>query len=484
MKQAITFGTSGHRGLIGSDFTQKHVWAIAQAVADYLEKEDQTKSILVAYDPRHGNSPKIEEGSFTRVLVESLHSRGIETHLCETYTPTPVLSWAVRYGYYGGGLILTASHNPPEYNGIKFNPNPGQPAPVEVTTYLEQKANRYFLLPYSEVNTDIESLLFKHVNPIFDFAKDLIKRCEDLIQLQSPPSLPVAVDCKHGACASTWNALFKPLTSLLSLINSEPLPTFGKLNPNPTYFPGLNDLKKESCSLSFANDPDGDRHVILDEKGTPLTPELTTTLIADYLLSLGHSINGIASTLASSGIIKAFAKKNQIHFEETKVGFKYFYPFLKSCHDKNELALAVESSGGFSISSHTYEKCGFLPCLLVLYICSHSGQPLSSLITDIINKYGNFHFSESSFTYDESQKESLKNIFKTVTSEKLKPNFKGLTALDTRDGVKLIFENSWLLFRFSGTEPLIRLYAESLSKTNTDTLLKKGTSFLLSLLKK
>jgi phosphoglucomutase len=482
MKQSIIFGTSGHRGIIGTDFTQKHVWAIAQAVADYLEKENQEKSILVAYDPRDGNSPQIEEGSFTRVLVESLHSRKIETHLCETYTPTPVLSWAIRQGNYGGGLILTASHNPPEYNGIKFNPNPGQPAPVEVTDYLEEKANRYFLLPYAETNSPLTRLLFKHVDPIHDFSKDLLKTCSTLIPLKKTPTLTVSVDCKFGACASTWKTLFKSLDSPLTLVNEEPLSSFGNLNPNPTYFPGLKDLKKENSQLSFANDPDGDRHIILDEKGTPLTPELTTTLIGDYLISLGHPISGIASTLASSGIIKAFAKQNTLLFEETKVGFKYFYPFLKSCNDKNELALAVESSGGFSISSHTYEKCGFLPCLLVLYICAHSGKPLSQLISETVFKYGTFFFQESSFNYESSQKESLLSYFRSITTDNLSSNFDDLTTVDKRDGVKLIFEEGWLLFRFSGTEPLIRLYAETKKETETEYFLKKGQIFLQSLI--
>jgi phosphoglucomutase len=480
MKQNITFGTSGHRGIMGQDMTQRHVWAIGQAVADYLEKTNETKSIIIGYDPREGNDPLLEEGSFTRTLVESLHHRDITSYLCNTYTPTPVISWAIRYGDYGGGLILTASHNPPEYNGIKFNPNPGQPAPIDVTEYLQEKANRYFLLPFTETFTLLESLNLERVNPIPDFSLNIIQLCSHLIPKTDPlPS--VAIDCKYGACASTWKDIFTRLNSPYTLIHDTPLPTFGHQSPNPTDISSLDTLRSKKMPLSFSNDPDGDRHVILDENGTDVSPELITVLIADYLLKLGHPIKGIATTLASSTIIQSFTNAHHLTYEETEVGFKFMYPFLSACAKESQLGLAVESSGGFTLSSHTYEKCGFLPCVLVLFICAHSQQPLSSLISKLKETYGSYVFLESLFRYETKQKQELLSHFKLVKTDVLETYFGPINSMDKRDGVKLIFENSWLLFRFSGTEPLIRIYAESLNLEQTQHLLKQGYDYLKTL---
>lgn len=480
MKSAIIFGTSGHRGIMGQDMTQRHIWAIGQAIADYIDTEQAPKSVIIGYDPREGNDPNLEEGSFTRTLIESLHQRHIHSYFCTTYTPTPVISWAIRNGNYGGGVILTASHNPPDYNGIKFNPNPGQPAPINVTDYLQEKANRYYLLPYAESITPIDNLLLTYVNPIPDFAQAIISTCTTLIPTH--PTHSVAIDCKFGACASTWTTILSQLNIPYRLIHEQPLPTFGHQIPNPTDITSLGDLKKEKTFLSFANDPDGDRHIILDERGEAVSPELITTLIADYLQSLGHPLKGISTTLASSSIIQSFTTTHQLSFDETKVGFKYFFPFLYSCWQESKLGLAVESSGGFSLSTHTYEKCGFLPCLLTLFICSHANKPLSELITAIKQTYGTYYFSESSFTYDEKHKHNLLTYFKSISKEEIENVFGPTITIDKRDGVKLIGEGYWLLFRFSGTEPVIRLYAETTQLETTNHYLNKASLFLRDIL--
>jgi len=478
MDSQITFGTSGHRGIIGENFSQKHVWAITQAVADYLEENKLSPSLIIGYDPREGNDPMLEEGSYTRIIVETLLERGIKPFFCKSYTPTPVISWAIRHQTIGGGLILTASHNPPDYNGIKFNPYPGQPAPVEITTGLQEKANRYMRLPFKEINTDLADSSMERIDPIPAFSKDVIATCKSLIPFPEPPSLSVAIDTKYGACATTWKALFSESSSSIRMIHAEPRSDFGNINPNPTYIPGLVDLQAQKTDLSFANDPDGDRHILLDESGTPLTPEITTLVIADYLLSLGHILKGIASTLASSAIIKSFTDFHNIEFHEEKVGFKYMFPFLETCLSQNKLGLAVESSGGFTLSSHTYEKCGFLPCMLVLYICSHSKKPLSDHVAHIKATYGSFTFQEESFEYPSENKAALIDCFNHLETSDIQSIINGEITVDMRDGVKLSTDKGWVLFRFSGTEPIIRLYAESQDDRYVETLIQKAKTFI------
>jgi phosphomannomutase len=479
----ITFGTSGHRGIIGEDFTTKHVAAIAQAVADWAKTQNKNPQIALGYDPRMGNSPTLEKDSFTKIICDILTNNGIKTHFFDYFVPTPVISWYIENQKLDGGLILTASHNPQVYNGLKFNPSNGAPAPSSVTKEIEEKANFYF--DKIEI-PNLKNNQVTSVNCDKIFAKTLIKNAAKYCKIEKSDlsNFSLVIDAKHGTVAKVWEELLTLLKiKKYEILNAEPLADFGKIEANPTKLTSLIDLKnseqKLHSPLAVANDPDGDRHVILDEHGNFVSPEEIAVIILDYLVSKNNQVLGVSSTVASSDIIKSATSKLHLTYDETAVGFKNFAPFLEKARSENKIGLAVESSGGFSASFHTLEKCGFLPAVLLLFILNDTKKSLSTLKNEIVEKYGKFYFLEEEFHFPLEQKESLVALFKTSSLDNLQSQFKGpITSINKTDGLKIITSSGWLLMRLSGTEPLARIYAESKDKNICSDLIVSAKKIL------
>jgi len=471
--KAISFGTSGHRGIIGEDMTEAHVLAIAQAVADLFKNQDAT--LCIGYDPRQGNSPELAEGSFTKIIVDTLIKNGINVEFFDSYSPTPLVSWYIKKFHLTGGFILTASHNPGNYNGIKFNPSNGAPSPSELTKQIESKANEYFISPKSIITQQTGRL--KKINFDQAFATDLLMIISKFFNVKTI-NFPITIDAKHGTVGTIWNNLIKALEIPSSkILHEQPRADFGNIEPNPTKFSSLKDLIQEQKNLkapiAIANDPDGDRHVILDENGQLVTPEEGTVIILDYLLSQHAPISGIASTVASSDLVKKACLLNGLEFDETAVGFKNFAPFLEKSIQQNKIGLAVESSGGFTASFHTLEKCGFLPAVLLMLIIENTKKSLSELKAKINKKYGSFIFKEEEFHFNKEKKSNLITLFQALTQESAqKLTSTPIQSIIKIDGVKLVFANGWVLMRLSGTEPLARIYAESQDAAFIDDLLK------------
>lgn len=488
LKKEITFGTSGHRGIINTGFTIKHVIAIAHAITSLLTKESNSPTLVIGYDPRQGNSPSLEDNSFTKALADTLLSRGVNVHFLEVFSPTPLVSWYIVKHQIDGGIILTASHNPPEYNGIKFNPKNGAPAPPEITQEIERLANHYHenkpQFPIERPGT------LKKVNATQDFSKDLVSTVETMLDSQkiSCHDMALAIDTKHGATAQVWQALSRQLgLHSLDIIHENPTSDFGGIEPNPTKLSTLDLLKesqnKHAAPMAVSNDPDGDRFVMLDEKGTALLPEEVTVIILDYLIQKNRPVWGIATTVASSRLCKVAAEKNTLNFAETAVGFKYFAAPFETALVENKLCLGVESSGGFSTSAHTFEKCGFLPAIMMLYILNDTSLSISQLRENIYTKYGTTHFLETEFHYNDEKKEKIQRFLKDCHTNDLSTFFsQTITELIKVDGLKIMFDTGdWVLFRLSGTEPLARIYGESSDSNDAKELLKNASSILDSL---
>ncbi|MBG90572.1 MAG: hypothetical protein CL521_02020 [Actinobacteria bacterium] len=458
----IGFGTSGHRGIQGQDFRNAHVIAIAQAVAIFCKKDRAQPSIVIGYDSRHGNHPQREKGTYTQVLVDTLLSQGCNVTFFEIPVPTPLISYMITKEDHDGGLILTASHNPPEYNGLKFNPKNGAPAPPEVTQELETLANHFLHTPPDDAPQNGQLTLTKNTQ---SFTEQLATLSHSLI---SPPSFKnarIVIENNHGACAQVWSEVAQQLKlNTCDILHPDPQPDFGKRAPNPTQIHTLEPLKtkliQENAILGIANDPDGDRHQLLDETGTPLSPEETAVIILEALKPPMHRVCG---TVASSYLLKQACEKNGYIYEETAVGFKYFAPFFKEAQDLGQLSMGVESSGGFSLSNHTFDKCGFLPGLLILAICLQRQCRLSELKNDLYQRYGKWHFLESEFKYPTEKRDHIQKVIQTPDPNSLAQAAPlPLINWHCQDGLKLEFKDlSWGLIRLSGTEPVARVYAES-----------------------
>ncbi|MFC1771194.1 hypothetical protein ACFLZV_04830 [Candidatus Margulisiibacteriota bacterium] len=478
----IVFGTSGHRGIIGKDFSAKHVQAMTLAIADFVK---QNTRLVLGYDPRPGNSSELEKGSFTRIVADNLKAKGIEVEIFDHVAPTPLVSWYIKKYNLDGGIILTASHNPAKFNGLKFNPANGAPAPTKTTKYLEESANKYFD-SFSEIHTEpeISAML---IDKDEEFATDLIKNCLNYGQFPNPDlsDLAVVIDAKHGTVGNIWEIILTQLgISKFNILHQEPLEDFGKIEANPTKYHTLNKLraiqKELNAPFAFANDPDGDRHVILDENGSHLTPEETTTIILEYFLNQGIPVQAIGTTVVSSRLVKSVAEKNNISLIETQVGFKYFADFLGEAAKNDKIAFGVESSGGFTASFHTLEKCGFLPCLLILLISQSTKKTLSELKEEVLEKYGRSVFSETEYHFPAEKKQSIMGLFNDSDIAGAQKFFsKRIHSIVKVDGLKIVFDDQdWLAMRLSGTEPLARIYAESGEGQGAEELLGLGKSFI------
>jgi phosphomannomutase len=461
----ITFGTSGFRGIRNECFLTAHVIAIAHAVADYLEKNSLNKELCIAADPRVGHSFNLEAGSFTEALCSTLLDREITLHFFEKPTPTPLVSWYIERMNLSGGLILTASHNPPDYNGIKFNPSNGAPAPKDVTDFLETRSNYHLTNPNKITHSNKASI--KKINQDKAFSEQLIALCKPYFSTVNLNKIRMGIDTKHGTAADIWSILLQSLhCKEFEILHAEPRSDFGLLETNPVNVSHL-DFSKLNTSKNYnlytANDPDADRHMILDEQLQPISPEETTLIIATYLLQRSIQINSINSTLASSRILQLFCNKHKIPYHETAVGFKYFAPYLCEARLKGTLALAVESSGGFSMSTHTLEKCGFLPGLFLALICQETQRSLSELKNHCLQNLDKSIFYEDSCLFQANKKSQIQNYFQELTQDNIEKHFKrSIQTINRTDGLKIVFKNNdWILIRFSGTEPVARLYCES-----------------------
>ncbi len=477
----ITFGTSGYRGVIGDTFTIPHVTAIGLAIASYVKLKQDNPRLILGFDPREGNTTDYADTSFVAAIIQALQAMDVKVDCCRWPTPTPVISWAITHFNLSGGIILTASHNPTDYNGIKLNDYNGAPASLEATQYISQSASTYLIdLPKLP---PIQRFRRRYSNYERGFTRHLKNIMFNLFPSHNKKpisSIAISIDAKHGACARTWREISDQFHHLSCRIrHGEPLPDFGGQHPNPTQIEHLTVLQEtiinDAAHFGIANDPDGDRHVILDEKGIALSPEEVAAIIAHYL---GHQKNTrfttIMTTLASSQLMRRVAIKWGLHFIETPIGFKYFTPHLEALRHNASLGLAVESSGGFTLSHHTMEKCGFLPGLLMAFICHDTGQSVSQLRQCIYDEYGHYYFIEDAMTVDSSRR-SL-----PTQRDILQPHFNSkIQSINDTDGVKLILEeDQWILARPSGTEPVIRLYSEASKKSQAESLIRSMKSVL------
>lgn len=471
MTHSITFGTSGHRGIVGDSFSQEHVSAIAYAIAKYLNENFEKPAICLGYDNRQGNSPNLEAGSYTEIIVKILTANNVDVYFYSQYCPTPVVAFSIEHLKLSGGIVLTASHNPPAYNGLKFNDLNGAPAGPEITSIIQNYANQFYQNPPKLLK---QKGVLKKITDFSDFAEH-IKKIQTHFFPDETGDLSIAVDSRHGATAACWQQIFNSLqTNSIHYLNADPLPDFGQLEPNPTKKAAIDSLSafivKHKLAMGIANDPDGDRHILLDEKGEALSPELTAVILLDYFVSSNIAIYGIATTLASSCIIKKAAQRLDLNYEETAVGFKYFSSFFQTARQKNRLGIAVESSGGISLSTHTFEKCGFLPGILIANILKKVRKPLSEIKKEILQKYGEYTFTEDQYTFTATKKDSMQNFIQNISAEFLSKKLNAeICELNKSDGTKMVFTNEdWALIRLSGTEPVARLYAESSSQSRSE----------------
>ena len=473
-KNPIKFGTDGWRGIIAQDFTFDNVRACAQGVADYLKGAGLAgRGLIIGYDTRFASE------DFARAAAEVVAASGIKVYLCPGATPTPVISYGVLAKKTGGAIIITASHNPANWNGFKYKNEAGSSAPPRVTTEIEKRISR--TLTSGKINhIPLAQALDQRLVQYLDLAPLYVKQLDRLVGLNRlrQAKLKVIVDSMYGAGAGYFKTLLDGGTLKLIEINGECNPLFPGIQPEPiaANLAKLSALvKRQKADVGLATDGDGDRIGIVDEKGVFLTQLQVFALLCLYLLEVRKERGAMVKTITTTTMLDRLGEIYNVPVYETKkVGFKYVAEKMMELKMmKRDALIGGEESGGYGFRGHVLERDGILSGLYFIDFMLKTGKTPSQLLDYLYRKVGPHHYQRQDINFSEDQRPA---IIKRI-SDNLPQSLDGVKVAkqDTTDGFRLILaDSSWLLIRFSGTEPLLRIYAESDRPARVERLLELG----------
>jgi alpha-D-glucose phosphate-specific phosphoglucomutase len=457
----IKFGTSGWRDIIARDFTFDNVRLATQGIADYLSKVQSPKSKVVIL----GHDTRFLGRHFSLAAAEVLAANGIKPLLCDRDTPTPVIAHAIRRRKAVGGINMTASHNPAEYQGLKFSTSNGAPATPDVTQQIEANVVRRQSQNFSFKGAVIGTWQCKTFNPQPDYFKQL-NRLIDFAALKKA-KLKVAVDVSYGTARGYLDKLLEDVGAKVALFHNEINPLFGGHHPEPNAA-GMADAAKfvrsGKAQLGLGTDGDADRFGIVDKDGTWLTPNQVLALTLYHLKKNRHWTGAAVRTVPSSHQVDAVAQMLGVKVHETPVGFKYIGALMES----EPIIVGGEESGGLSVKGHVPEKDGILACLLMAELVATEKKSLGQILKALSKQIGDFYTDRINVSFAAEKKDAL--------LAKLGGGLANIGSFPvekfiTTDGYKFLLPgNEWVAFRASGTEPLIRCYIEAKSKANLKKL--------------
>lgn len=464
----IKFGTSGWREIIARDFTFDNVRLATQAIADYLNQERKKPT-----SPLAGRKPIVILGHDARFLgvefslaaAEVLTANGIEPLLCDRDTPTPVIAHTIRHMKALGGINMTASHNPAEYQGLKFSTYNGAPAAPEVTKVIEANVVALQSANWTFKAAPFGSFKAKLINPQPEYFKALRKFIKfDVIK---KAKMKVAVELMYGAGRGYLDVLLEKNGAKVTRFHDEKNPLFGGHHPEPNAH-GMEGVSKfvrsGKAQIGLGLDGDADRFGIVDKDGTWLTPNQVLALALYHLKKNRGWTGAVVRTVPTSHQVDAVADLLGVKVHETPVGFKYIGALMES----EPIIVGGEESGGLSVKGHVPEKDGILACLLMAELVATEKKSLGQILKDLSKQIGDFYSDRINVGFPPEKKEALlAKLGSGLTSIGNFPVEKFITT----DGYKFLLpKGEWVAFRASGTEPLIRCYLEAKSKTNLKKL--------------
>jgi phosphoglucomutase len=458
MATPIKFGTSGWRAVMAEEFTFANVRRAVSGIARYVASQKPKGARVIV-----GRDPRFLGEALCSTATEILSGHGITPLLIADAAPTPAISHAVMHGHADGAINFTASHNPPEYNGIKFSTPDGAPALPEVTHAIESEIAAFDAgnAPAAMASNgpkpeslDPRGAYLNRLAEIIDFG--VIKKA----------NLRVVFDPLWGAGRGYSDAALRQAGVEIATVHDYRDVLFGGHAPEPDDHL-LEDLREKMRStkahIGIATDGDADRFGIVDEDGTFFQPNYIIALLFDYLVQSRGWKNGVGKSVATTNFINALAEHYKIELHETPVGFKYIGELIK----QDKIAIGGEESAGLSIRHHVPEKDGILAGLLCCEMVASRGKNLKQQLHDLFAEVGSFYPQRDNFRLTQQVKEKFTS--KLLQEPK---DFYGHKVREVvrKDGLKLVFEDGgWVCYRLSGTEPVVRVYSEA----NTEAELAK-----------
>ncbi len=469
----VKFGTDGWRGIIAADFTFENVRVAAAAIGNYLLREGgREKGAAIGYDTRFGSR------AFAEAVAEVLAGAGIPVTLADSITPTPALSLAVRDRGCAGGVMITSSHNPFQWNGVKykgFYGGSGRPAII------------------AEIEKDLGKPLEKAATPEkiehVDLNSPYIQAIRAFANLEAirTSGFKFAVDCMYGAGRGVLAGILGELGVEFVEIRAEHNPLFPGINPEPIepHIRALGDaVVANQCQAGFATDGDADRIGAIDEHGEFVDPHKIFSILLEWLLKTKDWPGGVTRAFNTTSMLDRIAAKYHRPLYEHGIGFKYVVDLML----EKDILIGGEESGGIGIAKHLPERDGLLNALLLATVMSEEKKTLGELVQALQEEYGEHQYGRVDLHIDDKLKNAAIAKAKAGVKE-----FAGMPVerVSTLDGIKFFVKNpeaagkknaaeSWLLLRASGTEPLLRIYSESCSKESVEKLLEAGKQFAMT----
>lgn len=468
---AVKFGTDGWRGVIAEDFTFANVRVAAAAIANYiLAEEDPARGVCIGYDTRFGSK------QFAQIAAETVASAGIQVNLAAGITPTPALSFAVRERGAAGGIMITSSHNPFQWNGVKYKASYGGSGKPVIMAAIESQLGKP--LPKASCASITSA----------DFLPSYIAAIEAFADLKkiAASGYKFAIDSMYGAGAGVLAGIFSRAGVPFVEIHADRNPLFPGINPEPIE-PHINELKQtvveHGCHAGLATDGDADRIGAIDEHGNFVDAHKIFAILLRWLIERKQWPGEVVRSFNGTRMLDRICAKHGRRLHEVGIGFKYICDLML----EREILTGGEESGGIGIQRHLPERDGLLNALLLANVMADERKTLGELVAALQKEYGEHHYGRIDLHIAEDlKKAAIRNARGGVRS------FAGMEVerVENLDGEKFFLRNpeaaampnaseTWLLLRASGTEPLLRIYAESCSPGSVERLLIAGREFAL-----
>ena len=461
----IRFGTDGWRGVIAREFTFDNLALVAQATMDYLQREGLAEKGLVI-----GFYRRFLSREFAERVAEVACGNGIRVWLTSGYAPTPAVSWAGHDRGAGAGVMITASHNPPVYNGFKVKEGFGGSARPATTKVLEELVAVNLAQGRPVKSASLGSALKEGTAVRFDAKREYFRQLARYVDLEAirRAAIPVVVDPMYGA----GTGFFPELLPGAAEIHGEDNPGFGGQPPEPTeeHLTELSRLVKSGrYRVGLALDGDADRIGAVDETGEFFSSHMIFTVLLRHLYERKGLRGGVVKTVSTTRMIDLLAARYDVPLYETPIGFKHICELMLD-HD---ILMGGEESGGLGVKGHIPERDGILMGLLLLEAMAVTGKGLRQLLDETMAEIGRFFYRRIDLPIENGAKEEL--IGRLRGGEVSNIAGRPVVTENFRDGFKYIFgDGSWLLIRPSGTEPVLRLYSEASDPSQVTELLAAG----------